>query len=109
MPLLCPGDVEVTESEILEKEDELIAEYRKKADFLLLHEAIGEATEAQARAIDVALKDADSMLLGQAMTSVLFSYIRELIKPDMEIFIRARKEQLCEEHNERIHRRASNE
>jgi hypothetical protein len=107
--MLCPNDFEVPENEILEKEDELIAGYRKKADFLLLHEAIGEATEAQAGTIDMALKDADSMLLGQAITSVLFSYIRELIKPDMEIFIRARKERLCEEHEERIHRRASGE
>lgn len=108
--MTCPSDFTVPENEILEKEDELIAEYRKKADAIMLWKAVGEAQGESWMAINAALKgDADSERLGQACTAALFDHIRELIKPRIENFILDRQEQLYHEHEERIHRRASGE
>lgn len=107
--MLCPDDFTVPEDEILDEKDRLKAEYRKKADRMMLWEAIGEASGDSASALESALKGVDSLGIGQACTLALFDHINSLVEIDIEEFIAERKRQLCEEHEERIHRRASGE
>lgn len=107
--MLSPSDFTVPENEILDEKDRLKAEYRKNADRMMLWEAVGEASGETAQTLDRVLKEADSMMIGQACTLALFDHINSLVEIDIEEFIAERKRQLCEEHEERIHRRASGE
>lgn len=108
--MLSPSDFEVPENEIADREDELVAEYRPKATVEWLGQAITDSVGETRAAIQRALDDSDSMMLGQAGIAALFDWLRnDKVQPALSDFIMDRKEQLCEEHEERIHRRASNE
>lgn len=103
--MLSPSDIELSDREILDVEEKILFAQKKK--FVWLAEAIMEMPNSIGTRWMNAHQADDAQGILEAENEAVISYAKET--GIYEEFITAEKARIIEEHEERIHRRASNE